>query len=482
MANNPPITNVVVLMLENRSFDHVLGTLYPQSATFEGLSLDESNADAQGQSYIVTPTSSTMIPPIDPGEAYMDMNLQVYGNTAGTGAESMSGFVLDYMAQSGQFPAIPTLPLCYATLPRSVDGSNPPVYANAQDIMEYFTSSQMPVTWQLAQDFGVSDSWFGSCPTQTFPNRLFLHCGTAGGFVDDCEYVAYIIGQGNAPVLPSVFELLDGGNEPDPANWKIYDHGLSNAAVLIDYVAKAFDSNVCNFDTTFQEDLNSGKLPTYSFIEPRYSNYPKDSPPLFANCNHPPNDVTYGEILLADVYNAIRASSYWENGQIMLVVIYDEHGGTYDHVAPPTNATPPGGTMLPKPSWYPNSLVYPFPDKRFGPRVPALLISPYVQKGSVFRPPGFVPNQPNSVPPFDHTSVIATLRDFFGIGALTARDAAAPSLAPVLSLDSNNLNYGPPSVTSPAPPSLSAAELGKIKEHPSHLAKINAILREFLRN
>jgi phospholipase C len=497
MANNslPPIKNVVVLMLENRSFDNVLGTLYPRSPTFEGLPLDSSNKDAQGNTYTVANNSSPVIPPIDPGEAYMDMTLQIYGNTDGTGAQDMSGFVLDYLAQPNEFPAIPTTPATwYATLPRSVAHSDPAIYANAQDIMNYFTAAQMPVTWQLAKAFGVSDSWFGSSPTETFPNRLFLHCGTAGGFVDDYEYAEYILHNWSAPALPSVFELLDGGNDPNPANWKVYYHDVSGAVLLMDYVYKAWFwdyGNVCNFDAnvlefesvtrpTFQDDLNNGTLPTYSFIEPRYLNYSWNSPPLFANCNHPPNDVTYGEILLADVYNAIRASSYWQNGEIMLVVTYDEHGGTYDHVAPPTNATPPGGATLSTPPHYP--YVYPFPDTRFGPRVPALLISPYVPAGTVFRPPNFVPNQANTAPPFDHTSVIATLRDLFGIGSLTQRDAAAPSLTPVLSLPANNLNNGPASVAPPSPPSLAAADLKKLPQHPTHLAKMHAVLREILRD
>jgi phospholipase C len=496
MANNlPPITNVVVLMLENRSFDNVLGTLYPPSASFEGLPVNSSNEDSQGNVYTVANNDSPLIPPIDPGEAYMDMNLQIFGNTDGTGAADMSGFVLDYLAAAGEFPAIPTTPaLCYAALPRTVPKSDPPQYANGQDIMNYFTATQMPVTWQLAQAFGVSDSWFGSCPTQTFPNRLFLNCGTAGGYVDDYEYIKYSIENFAIPALPSVFELLDGGNGPNPANWKVYYHDFSNAQLLIHYVFHAATGkdggNVCNFDTnvvnnvpvitpTFMDDLNNGTLPKYAFIEPRYTNFPANDPPLFANCNHPPNDVTCGEILLAEVYNAIRASSYWQNGQIMLVVTYDEHGGTYDHVLPPANATPPGGTTLPTPPDYP--YVYPFPGTRFGPRVPALLISPYVPANTVFRPTGFSPNQLNNVPPYDHTSVIATLRDFFGIGPLTARDAAAPSLAPALSLPINDLNYGPESVTPPAPPAVTPAALRMVPQHPTHLAKMHAVLQELLR-
>lgn len=486
----PPITNIVVLMLENRSFDDVVGTLYAPSTTFEGLPLSSSNKDSAGNVYQVENNpNSAAIPPVDPGEAFMDMNLQIFGNTDATGDESMSGFVLDYLAGAGQYPAIPTTPaFWYTSLPRAG--------AKGQDIMNYFTASQMPVTWQLAQAFGVSDSWFGSCPTQTFANRLFLHCGTSGGYVDDYEYIEYILENASIPNLPSVFKLLDGNNRPNPANWKVYYHDVSDAVLTVDYVFQAWfwsSGNVCNFDTnvlefesvitpTFLDDLSNGTLPKYSFIEPRYLNYSFNSPPLFANCNHPPNDVTYGEILLATLYKAIRASSYWQNGSIMLVVIYDEHGGCYDHVSPPTNATSPGGETLPVPANYPYS--YPFPGTRFGPRIPALLISPYVPAGTVFRPPGFVPNQQSTAPPYDHTSVIATLREFFGDASfyLTARDAAAPSLGSILSLPSSTLNNGPASVSVPSPPSVSAADLQRVPQHPTSLAKKLSVLRELFRD
>ena len=455
-----PIENIVVLMLENRSFDNVLGALYANSPTFEGLTFKEVNYTFGSTPVAYTiqnNPNSTAVPPIDPGEAFMDMNLQIYGNTGGSGSEAMSGFVMDYLATSQEFPDIVTSAtnICYPALPRMDKSVTPPAAANGQDMMNYFTtagtSPQLPVTSALAQAFGVSDSWFGSCPTQTFPNRLFLHCGTSGGYVDDCEYAE------NLQVIlnfPSVFELLDNtfGVNNSPPNWKVYFHDYS-IAWMIDYVWKAFNAsqnvNVCSFDNcdfgsnsftpTFLDDVANKTLPKYSFIEPRYGNLTRQIP----NSNHPPFDMIDGEALLATIYNALRNSSYWD--KLLFIVIYDEHGGCYDHVAPPTNATPPGSNapVLPNPT-------YTFPGNRFGPRVPALIISPYVPAGSIFRPANFTPGVNSTGVPFDHTSVIATLNEVFGTGTLWDRANAAPGLASLLTSPSN-INNGPQTVPVPVP-------------------------------
>ncbi len=192
------------------------------------------------------------------------------------------------------------------------------------------------------------------------------------------------------------------------------------------------NSNFCPFyDEQFASDCQNNSLPKYSLIEPRYTSH-LGTP----NSNHPPYDMTYGEILLADVYNTIRNSPSWES--TLLIVTYDEHGGCYDHMMPAFNATPPGkGWTLPKTSW--------FPFNRFGVRVPSLLISPYIQAGSVIRPDGYHYGET----PYDHTSVIATINERFGSGTLTNRDAKAPSLASALTLSSSNMNNGPQNVTPP---------------------------------
>ena len=482
------IENIVVVMLENRSFDTMLGTLYPNSPQFEGLKLDGSMFNiSNGVKYLVTNTSSGnpfTTPTPDPGESFPDMNLQIFGTTSPgpTDVATMGGFVDDYAATAGQYD-IPTGKECpfapsWPPLPR-VDPTSQKSAAPG-DIMFYFDPpSQLPVTWQLANSFGVSDAWFGSCPTQTYPNRFFLNCATSGGYVEDVDYVCNL---DLWPNLPSIFELLDGAGGYNPANWKIYFHDVALAS-LIKYVLLSADSSakmVCNFDTsdfgsdsklpTFATDVQNKTLPKYSFIEPRYGGI-NNLPP---NDNHPPFDVRNGETLLATVYNLLRGSSYYWP-RTLLIITYDEHGGCFDHVIPPA-AVAPGGTVLPGAST--------FGFNRFGPRVPAILVSPYIPAKSIIRPAGFSYVQgsgtstTNGVTPFDHTSVIKTIVECFNISSgaanLTQRDANAPSLADALSLTANNVNNGPGSIALPQniPPSPAAQDY--------HLAEIyNGMVGKF---
>jgi phospholipase C len=459
------INHIIVLMLENRSFDNVLGALYPNSAAFNGLVPNATAYNINLQTGDVcwawnqpgTDVDTVTIPNPDPGEAFQDMNYQLFGTTLQPGQSpsiaSMGGFVADY----GPVPPYPSgLPNGgeWPTLPRTrSDGT----LANPCDVMHYFTTvpaggqaAQMPVTGQLAQAFGVSDCWFASAPTQTWPNRFFLNCASSAGGVDNVDYT----NQGFLHIpLQSVFELLDGGGSPSPANWKVY---YSDAAIAwtIEYVWKAYGNatgNTVSYQLQFENDCQSGNLPKYALIEPQYTSFLG-----IPNSNHPPYDVTYGEILLADVYNTLRSSPSWSDS--LLLVIYDEHGGCYDHMMPPTNATAPGqGWTLPTPSW--------FGFNRFGVRVPALLICPFVPAGIIFRPAGYANGGYNRVIPYDHTTVIATLNERFNVGTLTARDAAAPSLGDVLTLPSSTANNGPAHVTPPTP-SDPAASLAIAKTAP----------------
>ena len=151
-----------------------------------------------GTNYQVTNTSSGdpfTTPTPDPGESFADMNLQIFNTTnpAAGATANMAGFVNDYAAglpSSIPYPGIPTgqgcsgLPIDWPPLPRVYPPNPPQKTAVPGDIMFYFNKSQLPVTYALAKAFGVSDAWFGSCPTQTYPNRFFLNCATSGGYVE----------------------------------------------------------------------------------------------------------------------------------------------------------------------------------------------------------------------------------------------------------------------------------------------------------
>jgi phospholipase C len=379
------IDHIVVLMLENRSFDCMLGRLYPNDPDYRGLTLNESNTYA-GTTYPVwndsgmSPTTAC-IPAPDPGEFFTDMNQQLFGGPPASAPPPMSGFAANY-----------------GTQPPSKDGPFIP-----RNVMHYFKPEQVPVISTLAKAFGVCDQWHSSAPCQTWPNRFFAHTGTALGHVDNHTFpIPY-------PASSIFRRLQDNGK-----TWRVYFHDMPQSGLLRDIWLYALFHFKCF--NQFLADAHTGSLPHYSFIEPRYFT------DLFLNKipndEHPPHNLVYGEQLTAAVYNAVRSSPCWK--RTLLIITYDEHGGCYDHVPPPV-AIPPDPYNQ-----------YGFNFDRYGARVPAVIVSPYVPPGSKIRP---TPNGNGTTYPFDHTSIIATVRNLFGLGQpLTARDAIAPDLLPALSL------------------------------------------------
>ncbi len=417
-GNLDKFNHLVVLMLENRSLNGVLGYLYEQDrpAHFVGDFGSEPGFDGVAGKELANPgpdgrevpvarapfaTPRDMCNPCpDPGEYFSPhVNTQLYGEDPPS-AEAlarpapMQGFVRDYVA----------------TLTAHSIGGRPLTEDEYRIIMSCFTPEALPVLSGLARAFAVSDRWFSSVPSQTFCNRSFFHSGQSHGFVTNSDYVKWLEND-----APTVFDRLTERG----VSWRIY-FDESNVFSLTRAIHRglqhaSLDEHFRPF-SRFREDCEAGRLPAYSFIEPR----------LFENHNdmHPPlvidpfvaSSVLAGEVLLNDVYEAVRANPEgWQ--KTLLVVTFDEHGGCYDHVPPPTGATPP---VSPAP--YPLESGFAF--DRFGVRVPALFISPYIEAGTVVRAGGAVP--------FDHTTVIRTLADKHGLAPLGNRDAAAPSLEPVL--------------------------------------------------
>jgi phospholipase C len=386
MGSLNKINHVVVLMLENRSFDCLLGQLYPHSANFNGLVGTESNPNPPGPPVTVwnapggTSKQVMSIPDPDPGELWTDINQQICGNrtySPPAPAAAMSGFVANYLFQ--------------ATLP-----DNAALGYDPRTIMHFFKPDQVPVISALATSFAVSDAWFASAPCQTWPNRFFVHCATANGY------------ENNEPThfpyeMATIFDRLEAAGRA----WKIYftdfpqSLTLSNLWTHLDHFG-LYDH--------FKDDVGADQLPAYSFIEPRY--FPDFK---LANDEHPPHDVRLGEELIYDIYKTLRAGPRWN--ETLLVITCDEHGGCYDHVLPP--AAPPPAPPRPN---------QPFAFDRMGVRVPAVLVSPYI-------PPNTIVRAPPGSQALDHTSIIRTLRDRFGLGGpLTERDRNAPSLDLALTL------------------------------------------------
>ena len=407
----PNIDHVILLMFENRSFDNVLGSLYPATTNPDGGGvpagwanpLDNAPDVAAWSGPVDSATQNLPFP--DPQESYADMSQQI------NSAPPMQGFVNDYSTVNGATPS---------------------------NIMQYFAPGNVPVTQALASAYAVSDRYFASGPVQTWPNRLFSLCGTPcynetsqTAYVNNPEYPHYPLMIGQLDQL-CIFELFDIAGY----SWKVYYDDEAPVSAIIKYVDDHWDKvldggNVWPFKSDldldhgdFFDDVKNNKLPTFSLIEPRYqmlsatgfkapnSNHPGDSMPV--GHSDIPINVSCGEQLLAEVFQALVANpTLFET--TLLVVTYDEHGGVFDHVTPPTWA----------PSPYPSGTVNGFDYSSYGVRVPALFINPYVTPG-IFRPP-YQPPPAESLP-FDHTSLLATLRDQFGLaGSLSPRVDVAPT-------------------------------------------------------
>jgi phospholipase C len=392
------IQHIVVLMLENRSFDHLLGFLYtdsgnvsPAGQPYDGLTGTESNPDKTGAPVqvfrITAQTPNTyFMPGADPGEGYNATNSQLFGSITpppSAPPTSNQGFVTDFAYTLGW----QAKEKGWTILPGTT----------AASIMGCFDPSLLPVLSGLASGYAVCDQWFASAPTETLPNRAFMAAATSQGHLKDRDtpYTA-----------PTIFGALTTAG----VSWKIY--GYDKTPLTRDDfpdIESAPDSCFGLF-ADFQSDASAGTLAAYSFLEPDWSGAGQ-------NDQHPVSDIAKGEQLIHDVYYALRNGPAW--AQTLLVVTWDEHGGCYDHVAPPWTAAPPDNTA--------GEMGFGF--NRFGVRVPAVLVSPLIPAGTVFRAPA-------GGPPHDHTSILKTIETRFGLAALTARDAAAADLGDVLSLTS----------------------------------------------
>lgn len=388
------IKHIVVVMFENRSFDTMLGYLYPDgtttgpvlpagsSRTFDGVKPGMSNPSKTGAAVPVSsPTTSSTVPDPDPQETFSNVTQQILGpdNAPDAPWPPMQGFVVNYQTTSTTDPS---------------------------QVMQCHSTAQLTVLSSLAQAYAVSDAWFASVPSQTWPNRAFVHAGTSNGNINN--------GSPPDPLdwnVPTIFNVLNTVG----ASWAVYSDAIVTPSLVRTMFPalwpESFSDNFKSF-SAFTDACANNQLPSYSFIEPRFLIDPNDQ--------HPPHDVMAGERFLHDIWTAISQSDAWP--ETLLIITYDEHGGCFDHVLPPGNAVPPDQAS--------SSGDGEFGFDRFGVRVPAVVVSPYIAAGTVFRSP--------TPTPYDHTSVLATLRDWLGIPAASmlksARVARAPTLDQVLTL------------------------------------------------
>lgn len=433
------IKHIVVLMLENRSFDNLLGWLYedkktPDGQSFEGLTSDLwnplDNIDGEGLPFIekvlvqrngqaifrgdksVPNPVDFSLPRPDPGEGFADTNHQLFQRYQ-VGAlfpprPVNTGFVQNYQNA-----------MLYGAY---VYGNTP---TDPRRIMTCYTPEQTPVLSGLAYGFAVCDHYYCPVPSQTLPNRSFAHAATSGGNVNNapntfCDaktifnQIQDAIDAGNTQLSWGIFGnnlMSPPGTQPsssDASGAFDGDHFSLTRLAMTQLHDARFNGNFATLDA-FYALCKSGALPSYAFLEPQFGGAGQ-------NDQHPDQDIRPGEALIAQVYNAIKSSPAFND--TLLIITYDEHGGCYDHVAPPNNAKPPDAKAPPG--------QYGFLFKRFGVRVPAVLVSPYIRRGLVARPEGYMP--------FDHTSIIKTVQLCFGLAPyLTERSAAAPDFSCVLS-------------------------------------------------
>lgn len=310
--------------------------------------------------------------------------------------------------------------------------------------MHVFLPEQVGVFTQLVEEFGCSDTYFSSAPCQTWPNRHFVMTGHCYGYVNNLADSGTMYDHDKMKVPQTMHRLLQFTS---PVIFdKLLEHGVEYSIYAGDCpLSVALSRNLNGTDELervydyedFKRHVQLGRLAPYTFIEPSYLKHGDDLP----NDMHPPHNVKHAQSLVARTYNALRSNPHtWS--KTLFIVNCDEGVGVFDHVPPPAAPNPNAGEnhwfgstvdQEPPESWKSH------PFERYGTRVPCVLASPLLEKGSVIRPSAEFANTPpgwegDEVLPFDHCSVIRTVFDLF-VGVdyhLTDRDLYAPSIAPYL--------------------------------------------------
>jgi phospholipase C len=377
-----PIEHVVVLMFENNSFDRMLGCMNSIHPGLEGVDPDPTRRplipDFPDASHLFAQLKDAAYSiSADPGHELDDVIRQVHNGG--------SGFVADFAQHAPKAPEV-----------------------DRDEIMAYFSLDSLPVLHQLARKFLVCDHWFSSVPGPTWPNRFFVHSGTSLGHVDMPNGFFH-------PALhcydqPTIYQRL---NER-AVSWKIYYGDVPQSLALLEQLKHA--THYHHLDEFVTDAVGAAQnFPAYVFIEPYYFGAKE--------CDqHPPTDIRHGEAFLAQVYNALRGNEdLWRS--TLLVVLYDEHGGFYDHVTPPPTVAPDDNTKH-------------FGFEMLGVRVPAILVSPWLD-------PGVLQTE------FDHTSLLKYAIDKWQLDSLGKRAAQAKSFSEAFNRRSTPRNDCPASLPLP---------------------------------
>jgi len=381
-----PIKHVIVLMAENRSFDHFFGWAADLLGV-NGLTgkeynlLDPSNPSSEK---IYVDKTAQYLNPCDPNHGTGATTQKIYENTTNN-IPTMGGFV-GYESKHTDYCGV----------------------------MKMFTPDRIPVLTQLAQEFAIMDRFFAAHPGPTWPNRQFCLSGTSGGQTETGVWNLGI--PGNLFKQKTFFDQISQAgltwrNYVNDTPWEIFVETIAHNP-----------ENIKNMES-FWRDARDGTLPAYAWINPRSGI--NITTGIGSNDQHPDHDVAAGEMFFKDVYEAVRSSPQWN--ETLLIITMDEHGGFYDHVPPPQKDIPP-------PDGIPAYPDFGFKFDRLGIRIPTILISPWIEKGTVVGAPPD-PQKPAHNSEYDLTSIIATARNLLGmekLGPLTKRDAWSATFEHVL--------------------------------------------------
>jgi phospholipase C len=418
------IKHIFVLVLENRSFDHMLGATpiagtdpanggYTQTSRRpDGATNDWVDASGVTHSCPVD-TGQKRSVGVDPGHEFGDTLVMLCGAAAAT-----------------SYPPYP--PIDNSGFAENfAEHWNPTSAAHDPcTIMKSYTDQDVPVITALAREFAVCDHWFSSMPGPTWPNRYFFHAASSAGLDDSPSGFDSGVAELLSGLLfdnGTIYDLLDSEN----IDWAVY-HGdafpqvMSLSGMDITTMATHFHDM-----DDFEEDLGDGSIANFVFIEPDYGDDITGNSYKCGNSQHPVDDITHGERLIKRVYEAIRNSPVWNES--MLIVTYDEGGGFYDHERPGATVHP--GDSITDPVNNFNN----FDFTQLGVRVPAIVCSPWIPRPVVEHREGKGGRGPGPVIDhriYEHASVPATVERLWGLPNMTDRDKHAQDLTHLLSLSS----------------------------------------------
>ena len=437
----PQIRHIVVLMMENHSYDNYLGMLTGRG---DGLPLGPD-----GQPAVANPARDGSQVPLRRAPAVSQQKLVPTQSWHASHRQWNDGGCDGFVASVEDLAA----------------GLDPAAG------MVYWTEQDLPFYYGLARTFPLATRWFSSCLGPTFPNRRFLVSGTAHGLVDDLPF-----GMIDYPDSGTIFDHLDAHGiswvnyhhvAPLRANWRLLSRarGLTYLRVLLAAIGGIFGQLLPWLETKliatagtyplgflrtvnhlrpaadFFAAASAGTLPSVAIVDPDFK----------AGSEENPQDIQIGEAFAARVINAVMDGPGWP--QTLLVWLYDEHGGYYDHVPPPAAPAPDDVPGLSPYQRYRLLRVFrrtalgrkmaaadagPQTYTRLGFRVPAVIVSPYAR-------PDFVTDQV-----YDHTAILRLIQRKWSLPPMTRRDAAAADLLGVLDLDGPGAFMTPPRLPAPA--------------------------------